>query len=124
MQQPTWTLIEGDGTRITYFHVKPYGYNLRRFAGDWMILAIVDGDCEWWTIESGNVERGLSEVQSHYAMEGQTAYLSVFRHEPIKYLCPDCTTIGEEYNNPETTDYRTTDYRCPACSHHWTHRTA
>jgi DNA-directed RNA polymerase subunit RPC12/RpoP len=121
-QTPVWTQIDADGTRITYFHAKPYSYNMRRFTGDWMILAIVEGDCEWWTIESGNVERGLSEVQAHYAIDGQTAYLSVFRHEPVGYLCPTCTTIGEEYNNPEMTDLKTTDYRCPACSHCWTAR--
>jgi DNA-directed RNA polymerase subunit RPC12/RpoP len=123
-QTPVWTQIDAEGIKTTYFHARPYGYTGRRFQGSWMILAVVEGDCEWWTIETGNVDRGLSEVQAHYAIDGQTAYLSVFRHEPVEYLCPTCTTIGEivsETGFAHDHD-RETNYRCPACSHHWTAR--
>ncbi len=125
-QTPVWVQIDGEGNRITYFHAKPYGYTGRRFIGDWMILAVVEGDCEWWTVESGNVDRALSEVQAHYAIDGQLAYISVFRHQPQGQMCPDCTTIGDIVSETGfAADHdRETNYCCPACNRHWTARSA
>ncbi len=77
-QTPVWTQIDGDGARHEHFHARPC--RGKRYTGSWLILAVADGDSDYWTCETGDIRGALHEIEEYHLRDGQSVCLSVFAH--------------------------------------------